>query len=83
MALFFVDYDLRKHRDYSRLTSELEKLGAVRLLESSWCFRRENTNSVGIRDHLKQFIDSDDGLCVSEVTDWATWKTLSNPNKLA
>jgi hypothetical protein len=83
MALFFVEYDLRKQRDYSRLTTELEKLGAVRILLSSWCFKRENTNAVQIRDHLKQFIDSDDGLCVSVVTEWATHNTLSNPNKLS
>ena len=83
MALFFVGYDLRKQRDYTKLSYELKKFGAIRILQSSWCFKRAGVTSTGLRDYFKQFIDVDDGLCVSEVTAWATSGTLSNPSKLA
>ncbi len=82
MALYFLDYDLRKQRDYQKLYDELGKFNAVRILESLWCFKRFNTDPSGLRDHFKQFIDSDDGLCVSEVVNWATFKALSTPNEL-
>jgi len=82
MALFFLEYDLRKQRDYQKLYDELKSFNAVRILKSSWCFKRHNTNAAGLRDHFKNFIDSDDGLVVSEVSDWATWNTTSTPNKL-
>lgn len=82
MALYFLDYDLRKKRDYQALYNELAKFNAVRVLESSWCFNRINTNCGGLRDHFRQFIDADDGLCVNEVTDWATYKALGTPKDL-
>lgn len=82
MALYFLEYDLRKKRDYEKLYAELQRLGAVRILESLWCFKYQTASSVTLRDHFKQFIDSDDGLIVAEVSDWATYKTDSSPNKL-
>lgn len=84
MALYFLDYDLRKKRDYQTLYDELAKFNAVRVLESSWCFNRINTTAVGLRDYFKNFIDSDDGLCVIQVdTDkWATYKALGTPKDL-
>lgn len=83
MALFFLDYDLRKQRNYQGLYDELTRFKAVRMLESSWCFNRVNTSATDLRDHFKQFIDADDGLWVAEVTDWATYKVLKTPNALA
>lgn len=82
MALFFLSYDLRKSRNYQPLYDELKKFDAVRILESQWCFKRINTSAKGLRDHFSQFIDSDDGLCVSEVNGWATRKTDGTPNDL-
>ena len=82
MALYFVEYELRKKRDYPRLTEELESLGAVRVLNSYWCLNRESITAEVLRDHLRKFIDSDDALMVTEVTDWASVGTLSNPNEL-
>lgn len=82
MALFFLDYDLRKQRNYQSLYDELEKFRAVRMLESSWCFNRFNTTAVGLRNHFMQFVDFDDGLWVGEVTDWASYKALKTPNSL-
>ena len=79
MALYFLDYDLRKTRDYQKLYEELANFNAVRVLESSWCFKRLSTNCAGLRDHFAQFIDADDGLCIVEVIDWATRKVLNTP----
>lgn len=83
MALYFLDYDLRKQRNYQALYDELARFKAVRMLESSWCFNRVNTTATGLRDHFRQFIDSDDGLAIGAVTDWATYKALKSPNALA
>jgi len=81
--LFFLDYDLRKQRNYQRLYDELKAFNAVQLLESSWCFTRFNTSTANLRDHFRSFIDADDGLWVAQVTDWATYKTLKTPSALA
>lgn len=83
MALYFLDYDLRKQRNYQALYDELARLKAVRMLESSWCFTRFNTTAGNLRDHFKKFIDTDDGLVIGEVTDWATYGALKSPNELA
>jgi hypothetical protein len=83
MALYFLEYDLRKQRDYKKLNDELVNFGAVRILKSLWCFNRFNTTSKNLREHFKQFIDKDDGLIVAEVSDWASINVESSPNKLA
>jgi len=82
MALYFLDYDLRKQRDYRALYDELARFKAVHVLESSWCFNRNNATCAGLRDHLKQFVDSNDGLCVTQVDGWATFNTLGTPNDI-
>lgn len=82
MALFFLDYDLRKQRNYQSLYDELAKFKAVRMLESNWCFNRLNTTAAALRNHFKQYIDADDGLRVAEVADWATYNALKPPNSL-
>ena len=83
MSLLFLDYDLRKQRNYKPLYDELKRFSATRVLESSWAFTRVNTSCKGLRDHFTQFIDNDDGLCVTEVVDWATHKALSAPPQTA
>ena len=80
--LYFIDYDLRKKRNYQPLYDELKRFGAIPMLESWWCFR-SNSTAVAIRDHFAQFIDTDDGLSVSQVADWATRGITNTPNKLA
>jgi hypothetical protein len=82
MALYFLDYDLRKQRDYARLYEELRNFSAVRVLESTWCLNRVNTTPPNLRDHFAKFIDTDDGLCVMEVVGWATYKCLASPSDL-
>lgn len=80
--LFFIDYDLRKQRNYQPLYDALKSFGAIHVLESTWCFHRKGTTASTLRDFFKQFIDADDALAVTEVCDWATWNTLGHPNQL-
>ena len=83
MALFFIDYDLRKRKDYPELITELLRIGAIRYLKSNWCVNRADTvTSESLRNHLYAFIDADDGLMVSQVTNWASTKTEKTPNDL-
>jgi len=82
MALYLLEYDLQKQKDYAKLTDELRSFSAIRILKSLWCFKRLNTTAETLRDHFRKFIDSDDGLVVAEVTDWATFNTEGNPNQL-
>lgn len=83
MALYFLDYDLREEKDYKKLYDELESFNAVKVLDSLWCFKRLNTNPKGLRDYFKDFLDKDDGLSVSEVSDWATLRAEKTPNDLS
>ncbi len=84
MALFFIDYDLRKRKDYPELITELQRIGAIRFLKSAWCVKLADTvTPVVLRDHLKPFIDADDGLMVSLVSNWASTKTEKTPNDLS
>lgn len=82
MALYFVTYDLRNSQKYNELYDKLETFNAVRILESTWCFNRINTSAKVLRDHFKKYIDGDDGLIVSEVTEWASCKTDGTPKNL-
>jgi hypothetical protein len=82
MALYFVEYELRNERNYSKIVSELESFGAVRVLNSYWCFKRVNTCSKNLRDHFKKFVDKDDAIMVTEVTDWAGKGLKNSPNNL-
>lgn len=81
MSLFFIEYELRKQRNYETLYAELERLGGVRVLESLWCLKLTDSAKV-IRDHFKAFVDADDGLCVMEVDDWATFNAKKSPKDL-
>lgn len=80
--LYFIDYDLRRERDYQKLYDELNRLKAVQVLESCWCLKIDGVSAVKLREHFKQFIDANDGLMVSEVTDWAAYYVNGNPNQL-
>jgi CRISPR/Cas system-associated endoribonuclease Cas2 len=82
MTIFFVSYDLRKQRNYQTLYDELNRLKGIRVLESVWSLKLPDTNTcVSVRDHLKKFIDGDDGIIVSIVSSCA-WSRVDNaPHK--
>ncbi|MFY9074326.1 hypothetical protein OZZ08_05115 [Malaciobacter mytili] len=82
MATYFISYDLRNRRDYKTLQEELDTFGAVMILESLYCFKRNNTTTTNLRDHFKKFIDKDDGIIVSEINGWASFNTNSTPKDL-
>ncbi len=82
MATYFISYDLRNNRDYKTLQDELDNFGAVMILESLYCFKRNNTTTANLRDHFKKFIDKDDGIIVSKVEGWASFKTNGTPKDL-
>lgn len=83
MALYMLEYDLRKARDYQPLYDELARFNARRVLYSLWAFERINTNPENLRNHFHRFIDPDDGLIVMEVADWASIRVLALPKKAA
>lgn len=82
MGLYFLSYDKRTDGNYQPLYDELEKFGAKRILESTWCFKRANATCKGLRDYFAQFLDGNDGAIVSEVVDWASIGTINTPNDL-
>jgi hypothetical protein len=52
------------------------------VLESTWCFNRINTDTAGLRDHFKQFVDGDDGILVSKCSSWASFNVNGTPKQL-
>lgn len=83
MKLFFLTYDLRNRRDYKTLYDELNKLNAVRILESTWCFKLQDTiTAETVCNHFQNYIDKDDAIMVSQVIDWASYNTDGHPNQL-
>lgn len=80
--IYFIDYDLRKERDYAKLYEALNNLNAKQILESCWCLSYSGTTAELVRDYFRQFIDPNDGLMVSEVTDWASCGVNHTPNEL-
>lgn len=80
MAVYLISYDLDKPgQDYPRLITELERLGAVKVLYSEWMFR-STSSAKEIRDWLKSFIDSNDMLLVVALTGEAAWTSLMVSN---
>jgi hypothetical protein len=67
MAVFLLTYDLMKNKDYKRLTDELSRLDARKILLSAWLLDLNNT-ATEVLEHFTDFIDSDDKLFVAELT---------------
>src|SRR5688500_13980031 len=67
MAYMIVSYDLVKNKDYPKLWAEMTRLNAAKALESLYFLDIANT-ALDIKEHLKQYIDNDDRLLVTEFT---------------
>ncbi len=83
--LYIVSYDLNDPgQDYPKLITELEKLGAKRILFSQWGVRKTNTTAAKLRDHLSKFIDSNDRLLVisAESGSWASKRLMTKLSAL-
>jgi hypothetical protein len=80
MAKYIIGYDLRKDKNYKKLTDELERIGAFRILLSDWCLVKADTSCQAIRDYLLDYIDADDRLIVTKVAvidEGATWNAIT------
>ncbi len=82
MTTYLIAYDLvGRDEDYPPLWKALAALGAVRILKSDWLVRSGNT-SVQLREHLKQYIDTNDRLFITRVDAWAYYNIM-NPAEAA
>ena len=82
---YTVSYDLRAPgRNYQQLYDELARYNGQRLLDSEWIIRAYNTSSEAVRDHLRQRMDQNDRLLVTEFDGaGAAWvNLLFNPNDI-
>lgn len=66
MTKFVVSYDLRNRKDYQTLWDEMDRLGGHKPLQSVYFLDVIADNAEALRDHLANFIDSDDQLIVVE-----------------
>ena len=79
MKLYLVNYDLIQQKDYPKLWDALLKLGAKRVLLSTWVLRNA-ASATQVRDHLKSFVDFDDRVFITEMvgSNWGSWNALLN-----
>lgn len=77
MAVYQINYDLRKQRNYAPLYERLEGYSMwCRPLESCWVI--STTQSVTqVRDHLRAVMDHDDGLLVTRLSGEAAWVNIA------
>jgi hypothetical protein len=74
--LYMVSYDLMKNdKDYDRITDRLKDLNAVRVLFSEW-FLISNATATDVYNLLKDYVDGNDKLFVTELTKNSSWRNL-------
>lgn len=77
MALYQINYDLRKQRNYEALYQRIKRYGTwCRPLESVWVIRTTES-AAQVRDYLRGAMDADDGLLVTALTGEAAWSNLN------
>jgi len=75
MKNYIISYDLHDQRNYQPVWDLLNRIGAVRLLESLWVVTTAH-GSAQIRDALKAAADQDDSIVVIELiagAEWSSW----------
>lgn len=73
---FVVSYDLDKPgQNYGRIDKALRDLGATRILFSQWALKSVYT-ATQLMEHLKGYIDTNDRLLVTEISDWASYNLM-------
>ena len=78
MAVYQINYDLRKQKDYSSLIERIKSCGAwCHPLESTWIVVTNKT-AIQIRDYLNVVMDNDDGLLVTRLQGEAAWYGLTH-----
>jgi len=82
MALNLITYDLNKPgQDYKSLIDYLEKLGARRVLLSTWVIRGDY-DVAKLRDAIRVFMDGNDRLLVTVMGAWATYNAMVDINTI-
>lgn len=82
MATYLVSYDLMKPgQSYDTLIRSLEKAGAKKALLSAW-FLQTTSSATEVRDWLMKLVDANDRIFVTEATGWASYNTLTTPDKV-
>lgn len=76
ISKYLISYDLIKDKDYSRLIAAIKSIanGHTKPLESVWIIGH-NGSALDIINSLVPYIDSDDKLLVTRVTDDTAWTT--------
>jgi hypothetical protein len=73
MAVYQINYDLRKQRNYESLYERLKSYPTrCRPLESCWLISTRQSASQ-IRDYLTEVMDKDDRLLVTRLSGEAAW----------
>ncbi|SIS96377.1 hypothetical protein SAMN05421788_102358 [Filimonas lacunae] len=74
MNTILIGYDLnKKGQNYETLISEIKKLGTWwHCLDSTWLIK-SNATPVSILEKLKQFIDSNDELFITQIYNNSAW----------
>lgn len=75
---YLFSYDLNSPgQNYTQLWEELKRLGGFRVLKSAWVIPKSRLNAVQLRDHLKRYTDSNDGVFVTRIPreDWGSSHT--------
>ena len=67
MALFAVSYQLNNTKDYPKLWTEMERLGAHKAMRSFYLMSLTNSTASSVRDHLKGYVDDDDMIFVARM----------------
>ncbi len=82
MALYFLNFDLNNLKKYETLYDELDKFGAIKISELTWCLNRFETDTFNLKEFFRMHINADDCLMVSEVTEWSAWNSKITPENL-
>lgn len=76
MPCYIISYDLRNRRVYDPLYEAIQSYATwAHILESSWAVVTSRS-AQEVRDHLADFIDSDDGIFVSLSGGEAAWRNV-------
>jgi hypothetical protein len=79
MKTYLIGYDLNKAgQNYDILISEIKKIGTWwHCLDSTWLIKADSSTAI-IRDHLRNFVDTNDELLVVCLTGEAAWVGFSD-----
>jgi hypothetical protein len=82
--LYLISYDLMTPgKDYKDLWAALRAIDAVRVLESEWMTRSQNTTPIEIANYCLKFMDANDRILVTEVSSNYAYRNLMAQPKAA